>query len=150
MLTSFQAAKISAEAVDWSVTNLRLQKMLYIAHMYYLGKNSKPLIGDAFHAWAYGPVLPTLYHELKVFGAKNIQPSAFDHVSDVSDDSDERLHVFGMANFLREYETTNLIGITHRSGAAWSKSYNPRIRNIEIPTAAIMQEYEDFYNDAKE
>ncbi len=147
MLTSFQAAKITAEAVDWSVTNLRLQKMLYIAHMYYTGENKQPLIGEAFQAWAYGPVLPTLYHELKVFRAKNIKPSAFRHVADVSVDSPERAHVVEMANFLRKYETSQLIGITHRLNAAWSKSYKPRIRNIEIPTAAIIQEYEDFYND---
>ena len=71
-VTALQAVKHTCEASGWRVTNLQLQKILYIAHMVYAGKNNgKRLIADDdFEAWDYGPVLSGLYHRISVFGTR--------------------------------------------------------------------------------
>ncbi|MFH1766832.1 MAG: type II toxin-antitoxin system antitoxin SocA domain-containing protein [Patescibacteria group bacterium] len=51
-----------------SVTNLKLQKMLYYAQAWHLANFSKPLFEEDFEAWVHGPVLPSLYQKYKVFG----------------------------------------------------------------------------------
>jgi uncharacterized phage-associated protein len=48
---------------------LKVQKLLYFLNGWYLVQTSKPLIGDRFQAWAYGPVVESLYHELKTWGS---------------------------------------------------------------------------------
>lgn len=70
-ITTRQATKLICNISGWSVSNLQLQKILYISHMYNLGvTEGDPLITDNFEAWDYGPVIPTLYHEVKGFGSK--------------------------------------------------------------------------------
>ena len=45
-VTARQAANKICELSDWTVSNLQLQKILYIAHMVYFGDEGKPLISD--------------------------------------------------------------------------------------------------------
>lgn len=70
---AFVAAKTLGYGCDWSISNLEMQKILYIAHMYYMGKFGARLISTPFEAWDYGPVHPELYHKLKRFGARKVR-----------------------------------------------------------------------------
>ena len=54
----------------WSLSNLQLQKILFMADMNFVGQGKGRLIDEDFEAWDYGPVLPSLYRECKPFGAK--------------------------------------------------------------------------------
>ncbi|MDE1975584.1 MAG: DUF4065 domain-containing protein [Patescibacteria group bacterium] len=47
------------------ITNLKLQKILYFAQVYYLAKLGKPLFSDPIEAWDYGPVVKGVYHAYK-------------------------------------------------------------------------------------
>ena len=47
------------------ISNLKLQKVLYLAQAYYLSKLNKPLFSDSIEAWKYGPVVPGVYHLYK-------------------------------------------------------------------------------------
>lgn len=51
---------------DW-ITNLKLQKLLYFAHAWYLAIFDKPLFNDRIEAWVHGPVIPNIYHLYKHF-----------------------------------------------------------------------------------
>ncbi|MCH9780371.1 MAG: SocA family protein [Alphaproteobacteria bacterium] len=95
MSTTFQAAKIAAITLDWKVTNLRLQKMLYLGHMWYWGRHDAPLVEDNFEAWDYGPVLPELYHKLKIYGASIIREEVFAHVTIDDYDSKKKTSLSG-------------------------------------------------------
>ncbi len=57
-----QAAKYLAKRSKWEYSNLELHKILYIAHMIYLGDERYPLLEAKFEAWNYGPVIPYLYY----------------------------------------------------------------------------------------
>jgi hypothetical protein len=67
-ISALTAARHMCERSDWSLTNLKLQKMLYLAQMIYMGQFQERLINGAFEAWDYGPVLPAVYGEVKAFG----------------------------------------------------------------------------------
>ncbi|MDO8492735.1 MAG: DUF4065 domain-containing protein [bacterium] len=54
------------------ITNLKLQKVLYFAQAYYLSKVGRPLFSDNIEAWAYGPVVPEVYHKFKSKGSNPI------------------------------------------------------------------------------
>lgn len=47
---------------------MKLQKLLYFAHGWHLALTSKPLISETIQAWNYGPVVESLYHDLKGYG----------------------------------------------------------------------------------
>ena len=45
-----------------AIGQLKLQKLVYIAHGYYLAlTGGNPLVNEPFEAWDYGPVNRTLY-----------------------------------------------------------------------------------------
>ena len=57
---------------DDSVTNLKIQKLLYFAQGYALSKLGRPLFPDAIEAWEMGPVVPSVYNALKSNGRNPI------------------------------------------------------------------------------
>ena len=57
-----EAAEHLGKQAGWSVSNLKMQKILYIAHQYHLGNYGEPLVHALFEAWDYRPVHPDLYH----------------------------------------------------------------------------------------
>lgn len=54
------------EAVGDSITNLKLQKLLYYLQGHWLATFDGPLFGDKIEAWRYGPVVPSVYSHFAV------------------------------------------------------------------------------------
>ena len=54
------------------ITNLKLQKVLYLAQAYYLSKLDRPLFVDDIEAWGYGPVIPVIYRKYKSYKSNPI------------------------------------------------------------------------------
>lgn len=50
-----------------TVSPKKLQKLLYYVEAWNLVHLTDPLLIEDFQAWVHGPVLPSLYHELKEF-----------------------------------------------------------------------------------
>lgn len=80
--------------LDYDINNLKLQKILYFLQAEYLSEYGKRLFDEYMEKWKYGPVTPSVYHEYKIFGAKDIQ------------ESDIKVIV----RLPREDETPNLLG----------------------------------------
>ena len=135
-------AKTIAKQLNWSVTNLQLQKMVYIAHMFYLGRTGEELVKERFQAWDYGPVVPNLYDRLKMFGSDNVM-NVF-RPETIPEDSTEYSIVKEVVDHLKNYSAGKLVSITHRNEGAWAKHYIPRC-NVTIPTESIKQEYNVLY-----
>ncbi|MBC7951661.1 MAG: SocA family protein [Rhodospirillaceae bacterium] len=68
-------SKIDVEAGD-SITNLKLQKLLYYVQGWHLAVNGGGLFEDDVQAWPYGPVVPEIYHAFKMFGSGAILPTS--------------------------------------------------------------------------
>ena len=49
------------------ITQMQLHKLLYYAHGWYLAVVGKPLLNEMIGAWKHGPVVPSLYYDLKKF-----------------------------------------------------------------------------------
>jgi len=140
---SLSAARVICELRDWSVSNLKLQKILYIAHMVHLGEtNGLPLINENFEAWDYGPVAPKIYHRAKSFGNNPIR-HVFHWVEDVSPESREFSYLKWASDETSSMTAAKLVSITHWEKGAWANCYKPGSRSIKIPNDLILKEYHD-------
>ena len=55
-----------------TISNLKLQKLLYYAQGIHLAKYGKPIFDEPIQAWMHGPVVPAVYHKFKNFGENSI------------------------------------------------------------------------------
>jgi len=72
-IANYFLSLVDTEAGD-SMSNLKLQKLVYYAQGFHLAITGKPLFEDAIMAWEHGPVIPSLYHSFKQHGAESIPP----------------------------------------------------------------------------
>ncbi|MDB9804419.1 Panacea domain-containing protein [bacterium] len=134
-------AKYIAEKSDWSISNLKLQKMMYITQMIHMGRNDGECIFNAdFQAWDYGPVIPSLYHRLKIFGSNPISDVLSRAKKFRPDDARRKVMNDVCKRFLK-FSAGDLVEITHADIGAWAEFYVPGARNITIPNEAILDEY---------
>ena len=57
---------------SYSISNLKLQKLLYFIQAYFLLEKGEECFADDIEAWDFGPVIPNVYHEYKMYGGTNI------------------------------------------------------------------------------
>lgn len=130
--------KTFQEAGD-TLTNLKLQKLLYYVQGWHLGLYEEPLFEDDIEAWKYGPVVPEVYNWFKEYGNSpvsitdknvdswNIDVSARDHV-------DEVLRIYAPES------AWTLSEITHNE-QPWLNSIKEKL-NI-IPIASIKEHFKE-------
>ena len=70
---------IDREAGD-SITNLRLQKFLYLSEAWHQVMVGEDLLMEEFEAWAHGPVVSEIYNIFKDYGWKALEPMEPFHV----------------------------------------------------------------------
>ena len=69
--------------LEWSevekipLSPMKLQKLLYFCHADYLAEFRIPILKQAFEAWEFGPVVPSVYQEFKKFGNQPITVRAY-------------------------------------------------------------------------
>lgn len=140
MLRTFATAKTLCGLSDWSLSNLKLQKLLYLAHMIYMGENDGArLIDGRFEAWELGPVEPGIYQRAKAFGSKpvnNVFPGR-----PFADESAEAETIAYVWQELGHLPATKLVNITHSEDGAWAQNFKKGVRGIEIPNEDILDEY---------
>jgi len=66
-VANYFLSKIDVKA-GMSVSNLKLQKLVYYAQAWHLARFSQSLFKEDFQAWVHGPVIPELYHTHKNCG----------------------------------------------------------------------------------
>jgi len=148
-VSTMAAAKFLGQRSGWSLSNLELQKYLYIAHMLHLGQHGEPLIDGHFEAWDYGPIVPRLYHKAKAFGAgpvKDVFPKT-DGIRPGSPESDSLEKALDM---LQGAEPGRLVAISHANHGAWARHYRSDRRSIVIPNADIAEEYRNRVHAARQ
>lgn len=149
-----------AETSGASLSPLKLQKLVYIAHGWHLAIKDAPLVNDEFaEAWQYGPVFPSLYHEFKKFGKGSIKDRATDFsVSDgpefdveVVEPEIDRSDDFTWSLLNRIWETygkhngLTLSDLTHQSGTPWQITWSKSDgrKNADIKNEIIQSHYKE-------
>ncbi len=128
-----------------NLTPMKLQKLMYFAQFWYVKKFNKFLINDWFSRWEFGPVIPSIYHQLKYYGSNPVNnyiwllsanneaivymidnnPNAWDFLNKVLD-------TYG------NLDGVSLLAITQHDNSAWSRG--------EIGTAITKQDILDATN----
>jgi uncharacterized phage-associated protein len=103
------------------VDNLKLQKLLYYSQATHLVLHDKaPLFPEAIEAWDYGPVVPPVYREYKLYGFDILSPVDEPVNLDLNElrAVDMALACFG------EMSGPELINYTHGE-SPWKDAYRP-------------------------
>lgn len=115
------------------LTPMKLQKLLFYTQSWHLKlHNGTPLLDDLFARWKYGPVIPSLYHELKKYGSCSIREpiriiqeknESLVAVTPGIQKSDIQAHrlISKIIEVYGGYTGTELSNMTHSPNAAWSK-----------------------------
>ncbi len=138
-VTAQNAAAYLARSAHWKLSNLQIHKILYLADMNFVGQTGSRLIDEFFEAWDYGPVVPSLYHSMKIFGAKPVTDIFWNSIS-ITGSAEAKILDRALAA-LKEKSAGQLVENTHWSGGAWAKNYRPGARGIKIPTKDMIDEY---------
>lgn len=117
-----------ASAERLAITNLKLQKLLYFAHGYYLEETGKPLVKNGFEAWGFGPVSRTAYQAFKKYDAspitdlaKPFNPVTQEYSSFSESLSDEALFVLeDVLHYFGHWPEFELVEFTHQVGSPWN------------------------------
>jgi len=70
-----------------TISHKKLHKLLYYVEAWHLVHFNGAIINEEFEAWVHGPVIPSLYHELKEFGFNDLKV-----VGDENDTPDETVN----------------------------------------------------------
>lgn len=72
------------------LTSIEINKLVYLAHGWYLGFKGTPLILDTIEAWEHGPVIPTLLYTFRRYGNNQIDTLELCQTKIRSDDLHEQ------------------------------------------------------------
>ena len=145
----FVAAKTLGECCGWRVSNLKMQKLLYLANLDYMGKSGERLIASPFEAWDYGPVQPSLYYKLRRFGARDVRDVFYYEEPLMPEEDEKEFDVLDRMSKLWHVKSGVLVQFTHSNGGGWAKVYEPGIRSRIIPDEFIKEEYKYLMKRAK-
>lgn len=106
------------------IDHMKLQKLVYLAHGWWLAYHDAPIIDEDPQVWRYGPVFASMYHALKGFGDHPIRlpqrDIPFEEPPNVDDDDDDAL---GLIEWVWAryggYSGVRLSDMTHAPGTPW-------------------------------
>jgi uncharacterized phage-associated protein len=117
-----------------ALTQMHLQKLVYLAHGWNLAVNGRELIEDEFEAWEFGPVVRKLYNALSKYGKSTVTrlicwgddtpfPSDDDGPAIASLDEKELAVIDKVWEQYRGFEAFQLSALTHAPQSPWSNTY---------------------------
>lgn len=117
-----------------SITNLKLQKLLYFIQRKSLQVNQRPMFNEIIEAWQFGPVVPAVYYKYVGAGASEIYEFSLPDVKFEQEDIDI------MEDIINKYIDSNpwvMVDETHNDGTAWDRAvktgvYKPVIDREDI------------------
>ena len=103
-----------------SISNLKLQKLVYYAQGFHLALFGTPLFAETVAAWDHGPVVPGLYRAYKEHGAESI-PAPTDMDFDKYDPQTREL-LNEVYSVYGQYAAWKLRNMTHEE-PPWKTAY---------------------------
>lgn len=136
-----------AESHETQLDHMQLQKLIYYAHGWCLAFSDKPLIDEEIQAWPYGPVIESVYHKFKRFGANSIGQVVKSHYGDDLyaprvNPNDHEIHelLHEIWRVYGNYSGIQLSNMSHQEGTPWSEVWDSNkdgLRSLSIPNSKI-------------
>lgn len=122
-----------------TITNLKLQKILYYVQGYFLKYFDYPAFSADIQAWQYGPVVPEAYYDYCSYGRKAIRVEPDLGCENYISDREDRKLINKIINKCYSISVSSLITKTHNEDP-WKNT--TRLRSV-ITTSDIL----DYFND---
>jgi len=130
------------------VTQMKVQKLVYFAHGIHLANNGEPLISETFQAWKFGPVVPAIYNDYKLYGSSPISDTSTLFIlsdigygfkePDLSELDKKAIESIDITwNALKDSNAIQLSNWTHKAGSPWADHFVSGINDIPIPNKDI-------------
>lgn len=103
---------------------MKLLKLTYIAHGYYLAFTDKPLFENKIEAWKYGPVIPDLYHIIKRVDFSNNDFKFIEMYSQNNLSKEDSKFIETVWGAYNRFDGSQLSSKTHEKDTPWYKTYN--------------------------
>lgn len=115
------------------ISNLKLQKILYFVQAEMLVARNKPCFLATIEAWIFGPVVPQIYRQYRIFGNASIPYVGRDSFGEIRNEDRELLN--GIIDECGQYSASTLVQITHQQ-SPWRDAY-AKGNNSEITRESI-------------
>lgn len=125
------------------LSNLQLQKLVYIANGYMLGWKNKSLCIQPMEAWEYGPVIGDVYHTFKNNG-KDVIPVNTDIVTALDNDKDAEYIISGVLDNYGKKSAPELVNLTHQEDSPWTEVWEreaKHYKSVPIDEGLIKNHY---------
>lgn len=117
-----------------SISNLKLQKILYFVQAEFLVDLGTCCFPDTIEAWDFGPVVPVVYRAYRIYGSANIPAETSSGLRSIRREDMDRIN--GIVDECCEYSASQLVEITHNQ-SPWRDAYHGRGVNNEITPDSI-------------
>lgn len=112
------------------VTPMKLVKLVYISHGWYLGLSDEPLLSERVEAWKYGPVVPSVYNAFRRYGggeitqAAAVTPFSGQPVYPMVTNPDTDTFLNKIWDVYKNLDGLALSAMTHQENTPWDKAWN--------------------------
>lgn len=131
------------------LTNMKLQKLVYIANGFCWATLGRPLFEDDIHAFEFGPVIPTLYNRLKRYGSSEIEDFINKDESRLIENGQAMRIVKQVWEAYKGFDAYKLSAITHQANTPWSDTWQTSRFGIISPEK-IKNYYQGLLNERTE
>lgn len=114
-----------AEEQGRQLTNMQLQKLVYIANGFSLAINDRPIYFEDTQAWQWGPVIPKLYKSLRKYGSSTVD-EYLETEDKVINGSQEDEIIKAVFDNYGHYTGAQLSSLTHQQNTPWHETWNNR------------------------
>lgn len=137
------------------LSQMKLLKLVYIAHGWHRGYFGQNLINDAVQAWQYGPVIPDLYRKISAYGRNAVDAPIYGYGmagdgANPPPNPQTMLLLDNVWNAYASYSAGQLSSITHQPGTPWDTIWNREggstYAGAIIPNQLIEQYYQQKIN----
>ena len=117
------------------LTPMKLIKLVYFAHGYSLAITGNPLLEEKVEAWKYGPVIDSLYEEVKKYGRGSVSallPTGQESIEDLQ----VKALIEIVWNGYGHLSARKLSDLTHMPGTPWYQTASKYA--LEIPRHEVI------------
>lgn len=145
------------DSSQFSLTNLKLNKLVYFLHGVSLARDDRPLIRNRFECWTNGPVVASLYHRLKAYGDNpvlervtytNYSNGLVEAVPTTRVEAEMNHTLRKAAVYFAEKSAGWLVSTSHAEGGPWARAKLQTAdgeRNVVISDIEIKEHFVNIY-----